>query len=81
MSIIDLFNSNGFIIIAISIIGLFGIALRSRCQRTNCCYGLIEIIRDTQAEDNERMRELELQSNNNTNNNNLSNITDNSNNV
>jgi len=47
MSIIDLFNSNGFIIIAISIIGLFGIALRSRCQRTNCCYGLIEIIRDT----------------------------------
>lgn len=59
----DCFNSQGFIIVVGAIIGIIGVAVKSKCSNTRCCWGCIDIQRDTTGEVHEDELAMQLQAN------------------
>jgi len=55
----ELFDSQGFVIVILTALGIVGLALRSRCSTTRCCYGMVDITRNVEVELQERRLELQ----------------------
>jgi len=60
----DTFDSAFWITIITILTGCIGLCikycLKSKCDNVKCCFGLVEIHRDTEAETEEEMKQMEL---------------------
>jgi hypothetical protein len=67
----DTFDGVFFMGVTASLIGLLGIVIKScsssRCEDTNCCFGLLKIHRNVTLEHDEALENLELQTHHNQN--------------